>query len=199
MGRYSKDHATATDWIARHTMTDRPSRSFRFSEPGKGSVYAFALTWSPGTLALSGDMGELVLTHYHAMPTLEEAVAWAARADADYLLGKSNRKQVICRASTIEGIIEGALESKPIRDRLEDHFTIGSAWGAGLKALLRREVPRSVQDLGDAELPRFIYDLHHFDDWYGSYAWTAHDIHQIAAIQFGCRAIMASLTEKAAA
>lgn len=194
MGRYDDDLATAAEWIARHEMRDRPSRSFWFSEPGKGSIYAFALTWSPGTLALSGDIGELVLTHYHAMPTLEEAVAWAGRADADYLLGKSNRKQVINRKATIEGIIEGALESQPIRERLEDHFTIGRAWGAGLKALLRREVPRAVRDLGDAELPRFIYDLHHFDDWYGSYGWTAHDMHQIAAIRFGCRAINASLS-----
>ena len=199
MGRYEEHIARASEWIARHEMRDRPSRSFWFSEPEKGSIYAFALTWTPGTMILSGDLGELVLTHYQAMPTLDSAVAWAAHADADYLLGKSNRKQVINREATIEGIIEGALQSQPIRERLDDHFVIGRAWGAGLKALLRREVPSAVRDLGDAELPRFIYDLHHFDDWYGSYRWTPHDIHQIAALQFGCSAILGTLARAKAA
>lgn len=199
MGRYDEDHARAIGWIVRHEMRDRPSRSFWFSEPGKGSIYAFALTWSPGTLALSGDLGELVLTHYQAMPTLESAVAWAARADADYLLGKSNRKKSICREGTVEGIIEGAIQSQYIRERLEDHFTIGRAWGAGLKALLKREVPHAVRDVSDASLPQFIADLHHFDDWYGSYRWTAHDIYQVAAVQFGCQAILATLAKAEAA
>lgn len=199
MGRYDADLAQAADWIGRHEMREQPSRSFWFSEPGKGSIYAFGLTWAPGTLALSGDLGELVLTHYHAMPTLEAAVGWAASADADYLLGKSNRKKSIDREATIEGIVEGALESRPIRERLEDHFPIGRAWGAGLKALLRREVPRAVRDLGDAELPRFIYDLHHFEDWYGSYSWTASDLHKISAVKFGCQSIAAAIRPAKAA
>ncbi len=201
MGRYDDHRETAEGWIARHELVERPSRSFRFFEPGKGSIYAYCLTWAPGSLTLSGDLGELVIIHYQAMPTFDEAIRWAAGSDLDYLLSKSSRKKVIHRERTVQGLIEAAIESQTVRKALEyAHFPIGKAWGAGLKRLLEREMPRAVQDLPDHGLPQFIYDLNVFDDWYGSYDWSTSDIHQITAVVCGCRMLLERLdTDKVAA
>ena len=54
------------------------------------SAYAFTLTWTPGQIVITGDCGDLTLTHYHAMADFEEAISWALHSDFDYLLGKSN-------------------------------------------------------------------------------------------------------------
>ena len=66
------------------------------------SNYAFTLTWTPGHLTLAGDVGEMVITHYHAMPTLEEATHWALSSDFDYLLSKSDKKKVYNRDETLK-------------------------------------------------------------------------------------------------
>lgn len=196
MSRFDEPRLKAEGWIARHDLVERPSRSFRFFEPGKGSIYAYCLTWAPGSMTLSGDLGEMVLIHYQAMPTFEEAVNWAATGDLDYLLSKSNRRKVVHRERTIQGVIEAALESQAVRKALDyAHFPIGKAWGAGLKRLLEREVPRSMRDLPDDRLPQFIHDLNVFNDWYGHFDWSTHDIYQITALVCGCRMLQTRLID----
>jgi hypothetical protein len=123
--------ASAAEWLGDHTIKDGLVRSFRFhgfstnlkvgkpeviapypfgklAPPVEGagfgytSSYAFTLTWTPGTLHLSGDVGELTLTHYHAMANFDEAISWALSSDFDYLLGKSDKRPVYNRDETLK-------------------------------------------------------------------------------------------------
>jgi hypothetical protein len=86
-------HAEFTHRFARHAMKEAVSRSFDFRTPGT-SAYAFRLTWTAGTLSLAGDLGDMVLNQWHAMPTFAEAISWASSADWHYLLSKSGVREV---------------------------------------------------------------------------------------------------------
>lgn len=202
MNRTEKQDAVtrATSWLERHIMTDRQSRSWHFYKPNKGSVYAYSLTWTPGSLFLAGDLGELTLTHYNALHDLESGLSWAASSDADYLLGKSDRKRVFDRQGTIDYIVQCAMEPESRLPKvLADHIHIGNAWGASLKRLLQRELFRVFEEFGGERAGAWIYDLGYFDDWYGSADWTTHDLTQIVAIRRGAAMALAGLPEKAAA
>lgn len=90
--------AQCAERLGRHVPGTLPSKSWYLSEPGKGSCYAYSVTWSsPGVLALAGDLGELTITHTSAMPTWWNAVDWLGGAkgggDWDYHLSKSNARQ----------------------------------------------------------------------------------------------------------
>lgn len=119
-------------WCDKHVMVEEPVRSFRFHAhyvkktyskgnetrrpgfitftPVEGaqfqytSTYAFTLTWTPGHMTIVGDLGELVVVHYHAMPTLEEACNWLQTPDFDYLLSKTKQKREFDRDQTVKDI-----------------------------------------------------------------------------------------------
>lgn len=91
--------------IIDHHIKERQCRSFHFSTPSKGGIYAFSLTWTPGSMVLAGDLGEMHLTHYHAMgDTAVKSFDWVATSHPDYLLGKSDAKKVYDRDATWETI-----------------------------------------------------------------------------------------------
>lgn len=71
-----------------HTCSERISRAFDFRK-GREWAYAFSLTWTPGHLALAGDVGEMTLSN-HSLRDLIGALEWATHGDIDYLLSKSN-------------------------------------------------------------------------------------------------------------
>lgn len=127
--RERKDHAVscAERDLGGHIIRDGLVRSFRFnslytdkfsklerkgdypfashvrSESGKyayKSTHAFVLTWTPGQMVITGDCGDLTLTHYHAMADFEEAISWALHSDFDYLLGKSNSRREYVQEET---------------------------------------------------------------------------------------------------
>ncbi|MCR5943503.1 hypothetical protein FG152_22230 [Ochrobactrum sp. XJ1] len=82
---------------------DYPFASHVRSESGKyanNSNCAFTLTWTPGKMVITGDCGELTLTHYQAMGDFEDAISWALHSDFDYLLGKSNQGREYDRDAT---------------------------------------------------------------------------------------------------
>lgn len=110
----------AAELLGKHVMKEEPVRSFRFHShyvdkkcspaprvehrPGfvtflppaesvkflYTSTYCFTLTWTPGHMTIVGDIGELTVVHYHAMPTLEAACNWLQSPDYAYLLSKTN-------------------------------------------------------------------------------------------------------------
>lgn len=82
---------------------DYPFASHVRTESGKFAykgVYAFTLTWTPGQMVITGDCGDLTLTHYNAMGDFEEAISWALHSDFDYLLGKSNAQREYVQEET---------------------------------------------------------------------------------------------------
>lgn len=113
--------------FAQHEMIEIPSKSFRFHSyvPVKKyvplkqkervrfsptSVYAFSLTWTPGALLLSGDVGELTLSHGYSLANFDEGIRWAAEADFDYLMGKSGVEKVYDPEKTFMQLLHDANE-----------------------------------------------------------------------------------------
>lgn len=76
-----------------HILPAPSSKSWSIGRGVHTGTYGFRVVWLPGNLHLSGDLGEMALTHYHAMPTWKEAVDWVDRADFHYLIGKSDAKK----------------------------------------------------------------------------------------------------------
>lgn len=124
--------ADAATRLANHVMIEEPVKSFRFHmhyvdkkvtkrqegaypflrvlPPAEcaqfkyNSTYAFTLTWTPGHMTIVGDIGELTIVHYNAMPTLQTACNWLQSSDFDYLLSKTNVQREFQRDATIEEI-----------------------------------------------------------------------------------------------
>ncbi|MEH0194526.1 hypothetical protein V7S57_02205 [Caulobacter sp. CCNWLY153] len=118
----SRAKRDARRWIAGHECNERVSRSFDFRTPGMGSAYAFSITWTPGSIALAGDVGEITLTN-HSLGNLVGALSWAATSDTSYLLEKTDRRKVYDPQQTAADIIGFANESALWEegDRLKDH------------------------------------------------------------------------------
>jgi hypothetical protein len=110
--------------FANHVMVEVPARSFHFrsivpvteyvaakamerARFKKSSFYSFTLTWAPGVLTVSGDIGEIVITHGDLM-SFDEGIKWAAASDYDYLMGKSNLKKEYDPDKTFKSLVEDA-------------------------------------------------------------------------------------------
>lgn len=106
-----KDRDRIREAIVWHICKPRQARAFDFRSPVLGSAYAYSLSWTPGSLALAGDLGELTLVHYSALWDLEGGLSWATARDSSYLLSKSGAKKVLNRDATAEFLIEHANES----------------------------------------------------------------------------------------
>lgn len=84
------------------------SVSHYFGKPGT-SAYAFRLTWTPGTVTLAGDIGEISIVHYHALRSYKDGMYWLRNSGYDYLMEKASpREQVVDHDATYDFIIEQA-------------------------------------------------------------------------------------------
>lgn len=90
-------------------QTGRNTSTLKFVD-AYDSNYAYAITWTPGTLVLSGDLGELTLTHWNAMPTIEATLNWLRGASFDYLMRKSDAKKEHDPEGTVAQILMMANE-----------------------------------------------------------------------------------------
>lgn len=90
-----------------HTIQPAEVQAFTFRRENGSSNHWFRLTWSPGHLSLVGDIGDLTLTHYSALASFESGIRWAARADYQYLMEKSDKAVVkeLDREETVEDIL----------------------------------------------------------------------------------------------
>lgn len=82
-----------------------PRKKLSYREQGiiaRTSNYTHTLTWTPGHLTITGDIGEITLTHYQAMQTFDAALDWASTSDVHYLLGKSDKRQVLQVEDTLD-------------------------------------------------------------------------------------------------
>lgn len=83
---------------------------------------SYTVTWTPGVLSLSGDLGDLTVTHYGAMGSLEGAVSWIGRnSDLGYLLSKSDAKEQYDPEHTLSYLREWASgDARPALVALRD-------------------------------------------------------------------------------
>lgn len=91
-----------------HVMTNGPGWSWRCANP-KSSFYYYRVTWSLGVLLVSGDIGEMVVSHY-SFNDPWNAAAWVNRADYDYLMSKTNIRQEYDEAATKAHIVSYAYD-----------------------------------------------------------------------------------------
>lgn len=124
--------------LTAHEMRAQPSRSFRFAKP-RTSAYSFVLTWLPGKLMLTGDIGDLTLTHGYACGKFDHAIRWAADSEFDYLMGKTGIHQTYDVYATRTALIQMANE--PVISSLRDHQQDLRVW--------RRAVASGDADLSD--------------------------------------------------
>jgi hypothetical protein len=122
------------DWITtlfdNHKASERRSISWHMNsvdaEGRYKSAYAYAVTWTPGTLCISGDIGEFTVTHYSAMRTIEGTLGWLDGIEFSYLMSKSTAQEVYDEDETFAEIIrmanEDALHSlKSLREDRGNH------------------------------------------------------------------------------
>lgn len=111
--------ADAEKSLAGHKGSRRESVSWHFNSTSIDKVtgkelydwnLAYAVTWTAGTLVLSGDIGERTITHYHAMKTAIGAARWMLGAEFDYIMGKSDAQQKPDVDATLASILEWANE-----------------------------------------------------------------------------------------
>ncbi|MBX3481632.1 MAG: hypothetical protein KF842_14670 [Caulobacter sp.] len=99
----------ALGWLADHRTADRPCRNFDFRKPGS-YAYAFSLCWQPGSITLSGDLGEMTITHWQAITDLQSSLKWLAGSSYDYLLGKARAVRVYDPEATLTEVVRWANE-----------------------------------------------------------------------------------------
>lgn len=119
-----------------HVMTESKSRSFNFRRANGSSCYFFKITWSAGVISITGDMGELMLEHWNAMPTFEKAVRWAADAELQYLLGKSNVSEEYDGKETAKAIISHA--NHEVIEALNGQFWIRERRSDGMRQIAQK-------------------------------------------------------------
>ena len=97
--------------FAKHLLTRERGYCWRMGQPGR-SAYSFRITWAPGAIIVTGDLGELV---FQGLTTLWDGPWDAARflvdCDYDYLMGKTAAKQVFDRDETVKLLISSAEEN----------------------------------------------------------------------------------------
>jgi len=153
---------------------------WRFSNP-ETWVYGFYVAFAPGHVFVGGDIGEMVVTHYGAAKTMQEALNWliSDRPDLDYLLGKSNKEEVIDMRATLEFV-------KSERKNYVDDGDPDEPTLRGFDQLIE-DIPATEP----TEVPRMIYDSGLFDGyaWYGSMSFDSTARFQMACLLQAAEAI----------
>lgn len=94
--------------FAHHVMTRGPGLSWRMGKPGT-SVYSFRVTWCPGSIIVTGDVGDAVY-HTGSFGTLWGSIELIHGASWDYLTGKSGARQEFSREATVKHVLDLADE-----------------------------------------------------------------------------------------
>jgi len=155
------------------------SKSWLVKNPKKQG-YWLRVTWCPGSLSVSGDVGEIVLTHYHAMPTWQEAVEWVKGSCHVYLMQKSNKKREFNEEETVKQIL--LIADEYLNDFDDDSFWVKLAKTTTIDITNKDEIREEIK-LGYFESPQTVYEFMDHGDWTGSYLYDIETHYLYAALQ----------------
>ena len=208
---FNHDHvaARAADAFADHVLTEEDTvKTWNVGKPGT-YIYSFTVTWRPGVLSLAGDVGELTITHYHAMPTWQKAAQWINGSCMMYLLEKSNARTEFDTTRTIDTLIELADENQTYDDDApvwrsifnEFQFEVHD-WPVGFDPNPKHkahqaQIIKALRDNDEFD-PRRVHDLG-IDDYYGSYSYPDQHRWHYEALQLWARLVCDGLTAQAEA
>lgn len=200
MRRYDAEVGMIQGAISGHVMSERRSRSFDFRTPGKGSTYAFVLTWSPGSVNLSGDLGELTVTHWHALHDFAPGMRWMADSHLDYLLRKTGAQDEVDPEATARFIIEIAQQELSFGDhsRLDRLKEIHRPKYSGIVMWHELEVSlrSDFENMSSSQIAEDCRGIYRLDDFYGAYRTPPRAVHQITALQYAAKMIVATLPDE---
>lgn len=97
--------AMAKEVFAGHRMKKGPGLSWRMWDPKRSSAYYFRVTWTPGHLIVTGDIGHADYCVWPSFSTLWGAIELAHGAGYDYLTGKTGIRQVYDEKATIQDVL----------------------------------------------------------------------------------------------
>jgi len=93
--------------FAEHRISKGPGYSWRVGRARTGS-YAFRVTWAPGVLMVSGDLGHATFSVWPSFDNPWRAAKFVLGCDFDYLMGKSNLKREFDRDRTVRAVLRCA-------------------------------------------------------------------------------------------
>lgn len=112
--------------FAQHRLRRGPGFNWLMARPGTGA-YSFRVTWSPGILVVSGDIGDATYRIWPAAATLWGAIELVHTAGYDYLTGKSTAQTEFDRDATVRSLLRRADEAQRHGDfepweQIVEHF-----------------------------------------------------------------------------
>lgn len=85
-------------------IINTPAKSWVCFRP-RTSAYRFSVTWYPGTLVVTGDIGSAIYETWPGFNTVDKAVEFVKTAKFDYLTSKSNIQKIYDREATTKHIV----------------------------------------------------------------------------------------------
>lgn len=92
--------------FADHVIARETGWTWRCRKPGTG-IYAYRVTWCPGNLMVTGDIGDVTVTHY-SFDDPWSAAAWINGAGWSYFMEKTHVGKEYDAEATAKGIVESA-------------------------------------------------------------------------------------------
>jgi hypothetical protein len=161
------DQKMIDDAFAGHSLIkNSESKSWLMQNPDSHG-YWFRVTWCPGSLSVSGDVGEIVLTHYQAMPTWQDAVKWVRGACHGYLMQKSNKERHFDEEDTVKQVINMANEQLECGD---SDIWEKLARDTGIPIEDKEGIADEIS-LGFFESAQDVYEFMDDADWTGTYKY----------------------------
>ncbi len=166
---------------SRHSLSTVDGGAWKIRPPGGYDWYY--ILFAPGVVVLAGDLGDIRLTHFGAMPTLEAALPWLVQSDTGYLLQKSDQRRELDRAQTARDLARFCRECPDLRVKairvLKDVPTIAA-------------FSRHLGSLGRDEIARLCVSTLEIDDYYGATNYTDGSRRMIRVIKDWARMMMSA-------
>lgn len=106
-----------------YTITPMRSKSWLMRIPDQGMNESFSVTWAPGAIMMSGDMGDLMISRPN-LHELESALDWLATSSPDCLLDCSTREKKFSPKRATAFLLD--VISSLIEDHLEKNSNLSA-------------------------------------------------------------------------
>lgn len=179
-----------SDHFADHKMRRETGWTWLCRKPDT-SIYLFRVTWCPCNLVVTGDCGDIVITHY-SFADPWSAAAWVNGAEWSYFMEKSHASKEYDPEATAEHIVEMAYRNlrddrentKLFESILDNGYGWGEADNPGSRKDACREllgsddlsVDKAYSITGDSEdlihcYPEKFRIMHEALQWWGARMW----------------------------
>ena len=144
----------------------------------------FRVTWIPGHVMITGDLGEITFSVYGGgFSTVERTVSLVNGACSDYLLGKSTIKQAYNSEKSVEDLIDFAKEEYEYGETSiwKKLYELFCSWSGDFDVRDvktpegQKRIEERVRIYSHEITQQDIYELC-IDDYYGSYSWSDGDM-----------------------